>query len=330
MKKFLKILKWLALIVVVIVVGFIAFALLRSQETFDAPYPEITASTDSALIARGKYLVYGPAHCAYCHAPSSEFQKVEAGEVVPLSGGNIFFLPVGNIYVPNITSDKATGIGSFTDGELARTMRYGVKRNGHALLDFMPFYDISDEDLTAIISYLRTEPAVNNPVPQNEWNFMGKIVHALGMIKPSGDGIVPPSPLPDSTIEYGKYLAGSVANCRGCHTKRDLMTGGYIGTDYAGDMQFELLNENGKIIPGKHFVSPNLTPDKETGRVTFWPQDAFIKRFRLGRVIEGSPMPWGAFSRMNESDLKAIYKYLHTLQPVHLQTPSGVQDGDPE
>jgi len=330
MKRFLKILKWFAITVVSIIVLFIAYALLRSQDTFDAPYPDIIASTDSSLIERGKYLVYGPAHCAYCHAPSDEFKLVEAGEIVPLSGGNIFALPVGNIYVPNITSDKSTGIGSFTDDELARTLRYGVKRNGHALLDFMPFYDVSDEDLTAIISYLRTEPPVNNPVPQNEWNFMGKIILALGMIKPSGDGIVPPSPAPDSTAEYGKYLAGSVANCRGCHTKRDMMTGSYVGIDYAGDMQFEVLDENGKIVPGKHFVSPNLTPDKETGRITYWNDEAFVKRLQTGRVIEGSPMPWGAFSRMNEEDLKALNKYLHSLQPVYSQTPIGVQEGDPE
>lgn len=330
MKKFLKVLKWIVLVVVIVIGVFLAYALLRSQETFDAPYPEITASTDSTIIARGKYLVYGPAHCVYCHAPANEYQSVEAGKVVPLSGGYTFALPVGNVYTPNITSDEATGIGSFTDGELARTLRYGVKRNGHALLDFMPFYDISDYDLTAIISYLRTEPAVNNPVPQNEWNLMGKIVQALGMIKPSGDGIVPPSPEPDSTVEYGKYLANSVANCRGCHTERDLMTGGYIGTDYAGQMKMEVFDENGKIIPGKHFVSPNLTPDKETGRITYWPQDAFIKRFQAGRVIAGSPMPWGAFSRMNEQDLAAIYKFLKTLEPVRSQTPAGVQEGDPE
>lgn len=330
MKKFLKILKWSALTIVAIIVLFIVYALVKPESTFDAPYPKINASNDSTVIARGKYLVYGPAHCAYCHAPSNEFQKVEAGEIVPLSGGNIFALPVGKVYVPNITSDKVTGIGSFTDGELARTLRYGVKKNGHALLDFMPFYDISDEDLTAIISYLRTEPSVNNPVPQNDWNFLGKIILALGMVKPSGDGIVPPSPAPDSTAEYGKYLAGSVANCRGCHTKRDLMTGGYIGTDYTGNMQFELLDENGKTIPGKHLVSPNLTPDKETGRIAFWPQETFVKRFQAGRVITGSPMPWGAFSRLNESDLKALYKYLHTLRPVHSQTTSGVQEGDPE
>lgn len=330
MKKFLKILKWSVITILAVVVLFIIYAMVRPQETFDAPYPEITASTDSTLIARGKYLVYGPAHCAYCHAPADKFQNVEAGEIVPLSGGSVFALPIGNIHVPNITSDEVTGIGAFTDGELARTLRHGVKRNGHALLDFMPFYDISDHDLTAIISYLRTEPPVNNPVPQNEWNFMGKIILALGIIKPSGDGIVPPSPAPDSTAEYGKYLAGSVANCRGCHTKRDMMTGGYVGIDYAGDMQFEVLDKNGKLIPGKHFVSPNLTPDKETGRIAYWNDEAFVKRFQTGRVIEGSPMPWGAFSRMNEEDLKALNKYLHSLQPVHSQTPSGVQEGDPE
>ncbi|MEJ2193828.1 MAG: hypothetical protein P8X73_03090 [Ignavibacteriaceae bacterium] len=330
MKKFLKVLKWFAITLVSIIVLFIVYALVRPESKFDAPYPEITASNDSTLIARGKYLVYGPAHCAYCHAPASEFQRVEAGEIVTLIGGNIFVLPVGKIHVPNITLDESTGIGSFKDGELARTLRYGVKRNGHALLDFMPFYDISDRDLTAIISYLRSEPAVNIPVPENEWNFMGRIVDTLGMFKPSGDGTVPPSPAPDSTVEYGKYLAGSVANCRGCHTKRDLMTGGYIGTDYTGQMTFEVLNENAQPIPGKHFVSPNLTPDKETGRIAYWTQDAFVKRFQAGRVIQGSPMPWGAFSRMNEEDLATLYKFLHTLQPVHSQTPAGVQKGDSE
>ncbi|MEB2297158.1 MAG: c-type cytochrome [Ignavibacteria bacterium] len=330
MKKFFKVLKWIVLTIVVVIVVFIGYALLRSQDTFEAPYAEITASTDSTLIARGKYLVYGPAHCVNCHVSPSEFEKVVAGEFVPLSGGHVFALPIGNIYVPNITSDKNTGIGSYSDRELARLFRYGIKRNGHAALDFMPFYDVSDKDITAIISYLRTEPAVNKSVPQNEWNFLGKIVQAFGMIKPSGDGNVPPSPEPDSTIEYGHYLAESVANCRGCHTKRDLMTGGYAGTYYAGQMQFEAFDQDGKIIPGKHMVSPNLTPDKETGRIALWTQDVFIRRIQAGRVIQGSPMPWEAFSKMNESDLKAIYKFLNTLQPVHSETPAGILEGDPE
>ena len=330
MKIFLKILKWFAIILVIIIAGFVIFVFVRQDQKFDAPYPDITASKDSTLIARGKYLVYGPAHCVYCHAPANEFKRVEAGKEVQLSGGNTFILPVGNIYVPNITSDTATGIGSYTDGEIARTLRYGVKRNGEALLDFMPFYDISDHDLKAIISYLRTESAVNNRVKKNEWNFLGKIVKAVGMVTPKGDGNVPPAPAPDSTAEYGRYLAGSVGNCRGCHTQRDLKTGDFVGPDYAGGFNIEVADENGHTIKGKHLVTPNLTPDPETGRIYNWTQETFIQRFHTGRVIPGSPMPWGAFSRMSDSDLAALYKYLKTLQPVHSQTPFGIQDGDPE
>ena len=327
MKKFFQ---WLFIILAIVIVVFFVFVFIRQDQTFDAPYPNIIASKDSTIIARGKYLVYGPAHCAYCHAPASEFTRVEAGEEVSLSGGNIFRLPIGNVYVPNITSDKLTGIGSFTDGELARTLRFGVKKNGDALLDFMPFYDLSDEDLTAIISYLRNEQAVNKTIPPNEWNFLGKIVKAFGMVTPKGDGIVPPAPERDSTIEYGRYLAGSVANCRGCHTKRDLKTGDYIGTDYAGQMHFEVLDEKAQTLKGKHFVTPNLTPDPITGRISNWTQDVFVKRFKMGRVIPGSPMPWGAFSRMDEKDLAALYKFLATLKPVKSYTPAGVQEGDPE
>jgi mono/diheme cytochrome c family protein len=330
MKKFLRILKWSALTIVAIILLFIVYALVRPESTFKAPYPKITATTDSSVIARGKYLVYGPAHCAYCHAPSNQFQQVEAGKIVPLSGGNIFRLPVGNVYVPNITSDKATGIGSFTDGELARTLRYGVKKNGEALLDFMPFYDLSDEDLTAIISYLRTEPAVNHPMQKNEWNLLGKIVKAIGMITPKGDGNVPSAPAPDTTAEYGHYLAESVANCRGCHTKRDLKTGNYVGIEYAGQMPFEVLDKNAQPIKGKHLVTPNLTPDPITGRISNWTQYVFVKRFQMGRVISGSPMPWGAFSRMNEKDLTALYKFFATLEPVKSYTPAGIQEGDPQ
>ncbi|MGA7838260.1 MAG: cytochrome c [Ignavibacteriaceae bacterium] len=329
MKKFLKALKWFALSAITIIILFIVYALVKSDATYNAPYPELTASTDSSVIARGKYLIYGPAHCVDCHAPSSEHKLVEAGEIVALKGGNVFNLPIGNIYTPNITSDKETGIGTYTDGEIARTLRYGIKKNGKALMDFMPFYDISDKDLTAIISYLRTVPPVNNPVKEHEWNFLGKIVKAFGMIKPMGDANVPTSPEPDSTAEYGGYLAGSVANCRGCHTERDMNTGAFIGPDYAGKMSFEMLDENSQIIKGKHIISANLTPDKETGRIYFWTEEDFIRRFRQGRIITGSPMPWGVFSRMSDRDLKALYKFLKSLKPIRSNTPAGVMDGNP-
>ncbi len=329
MKKFLKVLKWIGIGFIILIIGLVIFVYANSNPKFDAPYPEIAASLDSSVIARGEYLVYGPAHCVDCHSTITSLSQRMSSDKMPLSGGFKFDIPPGIIHTPNITSDVETGIGAFTDQEIARTMRYGVKRDGKPLIDFMPFYDLSDNDLTAVISYLRTVSPVKNKIPEHEWNFMGKAVMAFGLIKPMGDGIVPPSPAPDSTAEYGKYLAESVADCMGCHTERNMMTGAYIGPKYAGNTPFEVFDDNVQIIKGKHVVTTNLTPDPETGRIALWPQEVFINRFRAGAAIPGSPMPWGAFSKMTEMDLKALYKFLHSLEPVHLATPVGIQEGDP-
>ncbi len=329
MKYFLRILKIIVVIIIIFIACIVTYVLTNYEKTFDAPYPDITASQDSAVIARGKYLALGPAHCAHCHAPISDILKVDAGEEVDLSGGLDFYLPLGMLYSTNITSDKETGIGKLTDGEIARVMRYGIRHDGQAILDMMPFYDLSKEDLLAIISWLRVQKPIYNKRQQNEYNFMGKVAKTF-IIKPSGDGIVPPTPPVDSTAAYGKYLVNSIANCRGCHTKRNLMTGAYIGPEFAGGFEFELVNEKGKVIKGKHIVSPNLTPNQKTGIIAKWSQDVFIKRFRIGRIINGSPMPWGPFSRMSDIELKAVYKYLNTLDPVDMEIPYGIQDRDPK
>lgn len=326
MKLALRILKWIAVVLVVAVASLFIFILARADRTYEAPYPEITASSDSSLIARGRHLVYGPAHCGDCHAPRDEVAAFKRGEEVSLAGGYDFVLPIGTIHAPNITPDDETGIGTYTDAEIARVMRYGVKRNGQAMIDFMPFYDLSERDLTAIVSYLRSTPAVRNERPAHEWNLMGKAVRAFGLIRPMGDGDVPPAPPVDSTAAYGKYLAASVANCRGCHTKRDLMTGGYIGEDYAGGMVFNETTPEGEE---GWFVTPNLTPDEETGRIATWSKELFIERFRQGQVFPGTPMPWGPYSRMTDVELTAIYKYLQSLDPVRADEPIpvGMQTG---
>ena len=328
MKKLLKVLKWLGIGILILVTGFVVFVYSRANRKYDTPYPEIKTSLDSSLISRGEYLVYGPAHCVDCHTPNSEFARVKMGEKVPLSGGLDFHIPPGIVHAPNITSDPETGIGSYTDGEIARSLRYGVKRDGSPLVDFMPFYDLSDKDLTAVISYLRTVAPVKNKRPANEWNFMGKAVVALGLVKPMGDGVIPASPEPDTTAAYGHYLAESVANCRGCHTVRDLRTGAYVGIEYAGNQPFEVYDEQKNIVKGKHLVTPNLTPDPETGRIALWPKEVFIARMRAGEAIPGSPMPWGAYKTMTDTDLTAIYNYLHSLEPVNQKTPVGIQEGD--
>lgn len=304
------ILKWAGIILLLIITTVVVIVLSRQNVKYSAPYPNIHAVKDSAVLARGKYLVYGPAHCADCHGAKGTDADVNAGKEVALSGGKFFAIPPGNIYMPNITP-HATGIGNFKDEEIARALRYGVGVDGRALFDFMPFHSTSDEDLTAIISFLRSTAPVDNDVPKSEYSVLGKILKAL-VIKPvEPDGDVPKAVKQDSSIEYGKYLATSIANCRGCHTERDLKTGAFVGEYYAGGfvMQSEV---NKKYF----FHTPNLSPDSKTGHIADWTEEMFIKRFRKGKQIPESPMPWGPFSRMTDDELKAIYRYLKTVKPV--------------
>lgn len=309
MKKFLKVLKWTGIIIAGLVIIFVVLVLALQNKTFNAPYPAIHASQDSALIARGKYLVFGPAHCSGCHSPAQNQEKINRGEILPLEGGFEFVLPIGKIYSPNITPDEETGIGKVPDSVIARSLRYGVGRDGRAIFDFMPFHNLSDEDLIAVISYLRSQPAVKKPVTIRKLNFMGKAVKVF-LIKPVGpDGEVAKVVAPDTTASYGKYLATYIANCRGCHTNRSLMTGAYTGPFFAGGLKFEAPD-------GSYCVTPNLTPDKETGKITGWTLQQFIDRFRLQKIIKTSDMPWDQFRTMTDNDLKAIYNYLTTLEPI--------------
>lgn len=306
-----KVLKIVGLLILILVAGIGMAVILRQHRTFEAPYPDVVASSDSAIIAKGKYLFYGPAHCMDCHAAPEDLEKVEQGiEVIP-KGGRSWHLPVGVLASPNITSDPETGLGKRTDQEIARALRYGVAADGHALFDFMPFHNTSDEDLQAIISFLRTLPAEKNSVKTFDPNGLGMVLNAF-VFQPVGpDGEVPKSVSPESGIEYGKYLATSVANCRGCHTNRDLKTGAFIGEEYAGGFQMPIDGKEGAFV-----VTCNLTPDPETGRIVNWSEEQFIKRFRAGKQIKESHMPWGPFKSFSDQDLKAIYQFLKTVKPV--------------
>ena len=157
----------------------------RQNIKYDRPYPAIAATADTNVIMRGKHLVFGAAHCASCHSLTNADSLLKLGQEVPLTGGFVFDLPLGKIYSRNITPDKETGIGNYTDAEIARSLRYGVHPDGRVVFDFMPFHNMTDEDMTAVISYLRAQKPVKNKVPDHELNLLGKAVKAF-MIKPVG------------------------------------------------------------------------------------------------------------------------------------------------
>jgi len=313
MRKLLKILFWGVSGLVLIIVVLFGYVQLRYNRTFDASLPAIQASNDPVVIERGKYLAYGLAHCAACHVPMDKVVAVDNGLQIPLSGGWEETVPgLGTFRAPNLTPDPETGIGKLTDAQLARAVRYGVKHDGTLLAPFMLFQGMSDEDLTAVISFLRSQEPVNHKVEKTELSFLARALVAFGMLKPEGPKNAPPQSVErDTTAAYGKYLASNIGNCRGCHIKMD-NAGHRVGADFSG----------GGIFPpnafskGYAFVSPNLTPDKSTGVLTDWSQEHFVERFQGGRLYDGSPMPWGMYSRVDEADLKAIYKFLHSLDPV--------------
>ena len=304
---FKKIAKWTGIILLVLITGISVTAAFRQNVEYEAPYPEIKTTTDSAVIARGKHLAYSSAHCVDCHSTANADSLIKLGLDVPLSGGFDFDIGIGHIYSKNITPDTATGIGKYTDEELARALRYGVHPNGTVVFDFMQFHNMSDEDLIAVLSFIRSQKPVHNKVPENSLDVMGKLIKAF-LVKPSGPTEdVPTKVVIDTSANYGRYLANSVAECNGCHTKRD-MSGAFIGEPFGGGNEFA---EHGNPL----LVSPNLTPDSSS-RIFAWSQEDFIKRFRMGKIIPYSPMPWQSFGRMTDVELKAIYKYLQTLKPV--------------
>ena len=309
-----KVILSIVLIIVIVIGGLFTYVLTSWNKDFDAPYPEIKASTDSAVIARGEYLAYGPGHCAYCHIPPSQLPAVAAGEHVPLSGGWEMAIPPGTFRAPNITPDKETGIGNLSDAEIARALRYMVKHDNKFMLPVMEFTEMSDDDITAIVSFLRSMEPVNNVVPPSEYSFLGKALLAFGALKPQGPRKTPPvSVKQDSTANYGSYIANNVANCLGCHTARDLKTGAFTGPVFAGG--FVMPAEYDPEMEGYTFITPNLTPDKASGVMALWDEETFVERFQAGRLQPGSPMPWEAFAMMSELELKALYRYLNSLEP---------------
>lgn len=282
---------------------------LRWDRHFAAPYPKLAASTDPAVIARGKYLAYGPAHCADCHTAPADFARLRAGDSPGLSGGGTFAIPVGKIRVPNVTPDQATGIGGISDSALARMLRYGVRPDGRSAIPFMEFHEMSDADIVAVLSFLRAQPAVRNVVPDHDLNLVGKAVMAF-VIKPIGPSATPPaeSPRAGPTLERGAYLVDALANCAGCHTQRNMVTGAFTGPRLAGGVPMET-----SATPSIAVTPPNITADS-TGRAALWTEDEFLARFRAGERIPGSPMPWVAFRRMSDDDVRAIYRYLKSVR----------------
>lgn len=281
----------------------------------DTPYPDLSASTDPAVVERGRYLARGPAHCAQCHT-TGDRERPQDSAHAPFSGGLEFSMgPLGSLYARNLTPHATTGIGRRTDAELARTLRTGVLPEGElSIFMRLSAAELADEDIVAVISWLRSLEPVENAVPDRQFSLLGKAVVRYGFptISPRTGSIEAVQASPDGPSEArGRYLAEHVALCVMCHTAFDQSTFQPMGPPAGGGTPEPSHGDDADM----EFCAPNLTshPTGVTGRLT---EDAFVARLKAGRVHASSIMPWEGFQATTDDDLRSIYRYLRTLPPV--------------
>lgn len=206
-----KIIFGILILLIVVIGGFVIYVQLSWNKTYDIPYPDLQVSTDSTVIERGRYLVHGPAHCSNCHVSSIEDMiATDRGDPIVLKGGVPFPLgPLGVLSPPNLTPDAKTGIGRYSDGQIFRMMRHGVRPSGISTLPLlMPFWNMADEDLVAVVSYLRSMTPIENEVQPAEWTFIGKAVRVMVSSFQPIENPSPPTtaPLMLPTINGGNTL----------------------------------------------------------------------------------------------------------------------------
>lgn len=260
----------------------------RMEKVHDVPLPAVTASLDPAVIARGKHLSESLAACSTgdCHGPD-------------LAGGKTTEMgPLGTFTGPNITGG---GLGvAYTDADMMRLIATGIKKDGRSVR-FMPVQDFNwlpDSDLVAIVSYVRSVPAVERPNGPTEMKTLGKIldnngkivIDVAGHIAKKGRDQAPP---PEPTARYGAFIARL---CVGCHG--DTLGGGPIPG-----------------APSDLPVPTNLTPDA-TG-LAEWSYEDFTKLLDTGLKKNGEKlnpfMPLEALTAMDEIERKALWAYLESL-----------------
>jgi mono/diheme cytochrome c family protein len=319
MRTFLKIVFALIVVVVLLAVGAYAWATITTNGKLDRvvdthrvdfpiPFPldaaELAASGSSEAAAqqlaneraveRGRHLVSSRYACAGCHGAN-------------LGGGvMVDAFPIGTLLGPNLTTGKGSRTLEYGPADWDRIVRHGVKPDGHpAVMPSIDFVRMSDQELSDIVSYIRSLPPVDNTVPAPSFGPLGRVLFATGEIEASAFLIaahheahrVKPPPT-EATVEFGQHLA---AVCTGCH--RPDLSGGPIK---GGDPSWP--------------PASNLTPHLDA--LGSWTQEQFVRALREGVRPDGTPlrppmseMPEFA-KRMADVELTALWMYVRSLPPV--------------
>jgi mono/diheme cytochrome c family protein len=264
---------------------FTIVGLVRAYAPRQAPVPDLRIAGTSAQVARGQHLAN--TFCASCHSPTNDLPLIGGVDL-----GQDLALPLGSFVSVNLT--PAGPLQHWSDGEIFRIIRNGIDPDGRWLMVMAGVRgrNLSDEDIQAVIAYLRSQPAVENPTPQppDRPNLLGLIMLGAGLI-PQGappTGAVITAPPKSPTAGYGEYIL-SYQDCRDCH-----------GEDLRGGVE-------GQLAP----IGPNLAVVKG------WTLEQFITTLRTGVDPSGhilaDTMPWRNIGRMDDEELTAVYAYLTAL-----------------
>jgi mono/diheme cytochrome c family protein len=287
--------------------------------------PEPVAATPE-LLARGNYLVNSVTSCGACHTPrvGGTWLGGERTDAF-LAGGSTFNDQEEGFHIvaPNISQDRETGIGAWSDDEIMRAIRDGVSHDGRLMAPPMPFtawQKMSDDDARAIVAYLRTTPAVKNKVSRegDKLPFLYRVAASLGAIhhKPAQN-----VPAPDRSDKkaYGAYLV-KLGVCWECHS---------LGKTGPSDDE-DMLMAGSKMALAEpdygHVYARNLTPDPETG-LGKYTAEQIKQALKTGRRLDGKQMaaPMSVLiphlSTWAEEDLDALVTYLVSIKPIKHKVP---------
>jgi len=262
------------------------------------------------LAAKGQYIFALAGGCA-CHT---------APKGTPHVGARAFPIPFGTVYSTNITRDKETGLGAWTDQQIYDAMVKGIRRDGSRILPVMPYERYSgmaQDDMKALIAFLRTLKPVTKATPElKSWAPFARSIGTPLFLKFFANFANSPAQAPKSGIERGRYLVNHVSLCGDCHTPRNM-----IGVP---NRSLYLAGAGKKIGPLGNAM-PNITPDKETG-IGEWKREDIVELLNSGtkpdldnvqglmeEVIQGAPF---GYKDMKKEDALAIADYLKSIPAI--------------
>ena len=301
-----------ALLMAVVVVGVPAMVGIRPFIGPKArPLTDRKFEPTAERLARGKYLLTsGQPPCIMCHSP---LESTPDGNIIIAPGqefaGRSFDVEgVPFAIAPNLTPDPETGIGTWTDDQIARAIREGISHDGRTLFPIMPyenFHDMSDEDLASVVVYLRSLPPVKHQLAKTAVPFpLNRLINNLP--QPLTASV---SPDLSTQLKRGAYIA-KMSVCSDCHSTRDAQGNHPPGMEFAGGTAMPVAGR-------KTVYTANLTP--AVNGIPYYTEDLFIETLRTGKVRSrtlDAMMPWRLYRNMTDQDLKDLFAYLKSLKPV--------------